>query len=124
MSQNFGFSEEAMRGLQDLERRSPPREIRDLLESGALTRGMPRQSRQREFKRPHYWGHRERLCTRFLEGGGNAMPEYEVPEMILFNAIGRIDVKPLVKTLLATFGDLNDVIAAPQRDCCRSRART
>jgi DNA repair protein RadC len=42
------------------------------------------------------------------------MPEYELLEMILFNAIGRIDVKPLAKTLLATFGDLNGVIAAPR----------
>lgn len=33
---------------------------------------------------------------------------------MLFNAIDRIDVKPLAKTLLATFGDLNGVVAASE----------
>ncbi|WP_378979797.1 RadC family protein [Paracoccus rhizosphaerae] len=64
--------------------------------------------------RPHYWGHRERLRTRFLEGGHAPMPEYELLELLLFNAIGKIDVKPLAKRLLATFGDLNGVIAASE----------
>ncbi|WP_010438253.1 hypothetical protein [Ruegeria conchae] len=40
------------------------------------------------------------------------MPEYELLELLLFNAIPRIDVKPLAKHLLAEFGDLNGVIAA------------
>ncbi|SLN29507.1 hypothetical protein RUM8411_01190 [Ruegeria meonggei] len=40
------------------------------------------------------------------------MPEYELLELLLFNAIQRIDVKPLAKRLLAEFGDLNGVIAA------------
>ena len=40
------------------------------------------------------------------------MPEYELLELVLFNAIERIDVKPLAKALLATFGDLNGVVAA------------
>lgn len=42
------------------------------------------------------------------------MPEYELLELVLFNAIPRIDVKPLAKRLLATFGDLNGVIAASE----------
>jgi DNA repair protein RadC len=63
-------------------------------------------------ERPHYWGHRQRLRERFLAGGHGAMPEYELLELVLFNAIERIDVKPLAKALLATFGDLNAVIAA------------
>ncbi|MEO1458526.1 MAG: DNA repair protein RadC [Pseudomonadota bacterium] len=117
MIRHPGFSEQALRGLEDLERRSPPPEVRDLLDSDVLSRGMPRQNPPSNtgFKRPHYWGHRERLRTRFLEGGADAVPEYELLEMILFNAIGRIDVKPLAKTLLATFGDLNGVIAAPKQ---------
>jgi DNA repair protein RadC len=65
-------------------------------------------------KRPHYWGHRERLRIRFLAGGHKAMPEYEILELLLFNAIPRIDVKPLAKRLLATFGDLNGVVAASE----------
>ncbi len=42
------------------------------------------------------------------------MPEYELLELMLFNAIPRIDVKPLAKRLLAAFGDLNGVIAASE----------
>ncbi|MEY8827469.1 DNA repair protein RadC [Sedimentitalea sp. XS_ASV28] len=64
--------------------------------------------------RPHYWGHRERLRTRFLTGGHKPMPEYEILELLLFNAIPRIDVKPLAKRLLAAFGDLNGVVAASE----------
>ncbi len=60
------------------------------------------------------WGHRERLRTRFLAGGHAPMPEYEILELLLFNAIPRIDVKPLAKRLLSAFGDLNGVIAASE----------
>ena len=62
--------------------------------------------------RPHYWGHRQRLRDRFLAGGHASMPEYEILELLLFNAIPKIDVKPLAKRLLAAFGDLNGVVAA------------
>jgi DNA repair protein RadC len=100
--ERFGFSEEAMRSLADMELRLPP------LDAPARPVGGPVP------ERPHYWGHRERLRTRFLEGGAGSMPEYELLELVLFNAIGRIDVKPLAKALLATFGDLNGVIAASE----------
>ena len=63
-------------------------------------------------QRPHYWGHRERLRQRFLTGGHDPMPDYEVLELLLFNAISRIDVKPLAKRLLAAHGDLAGVFAA------------
>jgi DNA repair protein RadC len=107
----FGFSEEALRGLADFERRLPPddalgRALRPG-EERAATDGRPVPDR-----RPHYWGHRERLRQRFLAGGHAAMPEYELLELVLFNAIPRIDVKPLAKALLAAFGDLNGVVAA------------
>ena len=110
-----GFSEEALRGLRELKRRTMPPEVQELFETGMISRGVPNPrppSRRRGSKRPHYWGHRERLRTRFLEDGGKVMPEYEILELILFNAIGRIDVKPLAKNLLAVFGDLNGVISA------------
>jgi DNA repair protein RadC len=42
------------------------------------------------------------------------MPEYELLELVLFNAIPRIDVKPLAKRLLEAFGDLNGVVAATE----------
>jgi DNA repair protein RadC len=62
---------------------------------------------------PHYVGHRERLRERFLSGGANALPDYELLELVLFAAIPRRDVKPLAKALLAKFGSFADVIAAP-----------
>lgn len=62
---------------------------------------------------PHYLEHRQRLRARFLEGGPDAMPDYELLELVLFAAIPRRDVKPLAKTLLAKFGGFADVISAP-----------
>ena len=62
---------------------------------------------------PHYLGHRERLRQRFLQGGSDALHDYEMLELILFRAIPRGDVKPLAKQLLAKFGSFSEVIAAP-----------
>jgi DNA repair protein RadC len=62
---------------------------------------------------PHYHGHRQRLRQRFLEGGGQALPDYELLELLLFGAIPRGDVKPLAKALLARFGDFAGVVTAP-----------
>ena len=119
-----GFSEAALRGLQDLDARVPPADAyaqpeparyaktarlgSDVTAGGGLVAGPDGALR------PHYWGHRERLRQRFLTGGHAAMPEYELLELLLFNAIPRIDVKPLAKRLLAAFGDLNGVIAASE----------
>lgn len=64
--------------------------------------------------KPHYAGHRERLRERFLAGGSDALPDYELLELVLFAAIPRRDVKPLAKALLARFGSFADVIAAPR----------
>src|SRR5579872_2019458 len=58
-------------------------------------------------------GHRERLRERFLEGGADSMPDYELMELVLFAAIPRRDVKPLAKQLIAQFGSFAEVIAAP-----------
>ncbi len=65
-------------------------------------------------KQPSYIAdHRKRLRTRFMEGGAAAMPDYELLELVLFRAIPRMDVKPLARLLLETFGDFNRVISAP-----------
>lgn len=110
-----GFSEDALRGLAELEMRSRPPDAVMLDTRSRARPSQPRSPGSRTgWQRPHYWGHRERLRTRFLSGGGDALPDYELLEMILFNAIGRKDVKPLAKDLLATFGDLNGVIAASE----------
>jgi DNA repair protein RadC len=64
---------------------------------------------------PHYLGHRDRLRERFREGGEDALPNYELLELILFAAIPRIDTKPLAKRMLDTFGgDLAELLAAPR----------
>jgi DNA repair protein RadC len=59
-------------------------------------------------------GHRERLRARFLKGGADALPDYELLELTLFAAISRRDTKPLAKALLARFGSFAEVIAAPR----------
>ncbi len=57
--------------------------------------------------------HRRRLRARFVEGGAAAIPDYELLELILFRALPRIDVKPLARRLIDTFGDFGRVISAP-----------
>jgi len=52
---------------------------------------------------PHYLGHRERLRERLREGGEDALPDYEILELLLFAIIPRQDTKPLAKTLLDEF---------------------
>jgi len=54
------------------------------------------------------------LRTRFLKGGADAMPDYELLELTLFAAVPRRDTKPLAKALLARFGSFAEVIAAPR----------
>jgi DNA repair protein RadC len=64
----------------------------------------------------HYVGHRERLRARFVKGGGDALADYELVELVLFRAIPRRDVKPLAKALLARFGSFAGVVSArPER---------
>ncbi|WP_353471193.1 DNA repair protein RadC [Salipiger sp. H15] len=57
--------------------------------------------------------HRRRLRDRFLAGGAEAVPDYELLELVLFRAIPRQDVKPLARRLLEHFGDFNAVVSAP-----------
>lgn len=66
-------------------------------------------------KQPSYIkDHRQRLRARFMAGGPDAMPDYELLELLLFRAIPRRDVKPLARLLLERFGDFNRVISAPE----------
>src|SRR5690606_32255826 len=59
-------------------------------------------------------GHRARLRRRLLEGGAEALADYEVLEYLLFSAQARGDTKPLAKELLRRFGSLAGVLdAAP-----------
>jgi DNA repair protein RadC len=56
-------------------------------------------------------GHRKRLRERFL-ASPEALPDYELLEMLLFAAIPRGDTKPLAKRLLSEFKSYNKVIKA------------
>lgn len=57
--------------------------------------------------------HRKRLRSRFLAGGAQAMPDYELLELILFRALPRQDVKPLARQLIDSFGGFGQVLSAP-----------
>ncbi len=64
--------------------------------------------------KPHYFGHRERLRKRFRDGGPDALPDYELLELVLFRAMPRRDTKPLAKAILARFGTFAEAMNAPE----------
>jgi len=57
-------------------------------------------------------GHRARLRARLLDGGAEALADYEVLEYLLFGALARGDTKPAAKALMARFGSLAGVLNA------------
>ncbi|GLS77235.1 DNA repair protein RadC [Oharaeibacter diazotrophicus] len=63
---------------------------------------------------PHYHGHRDRLRARFREAGADALPDYELLELVLFRSIPRQDVKPIAKALIARFGSFAEVLGASE----------
>ena len=64
---------------------------------------------------PHYTGHRQRLRERFLKGAPDAIPDYELLELVLFRALPRCDTKELAKQLIARFGSFAEVVNAPDQ---------
>jgi len=52
---------------------------------------------------PHYTGHRQRLRERFLKGGWDAMPNYELLELVLFRALPRRDTKESLRLVRSNF---------------------
>ncbi len=62
--------------------------------------------------RPHYLGHRQRLRRKLLDKGPDSLADYELLELLLAQALPRIDVKPLAKTLIKEFGGFAGAIAA------------
>lgn len=57
-------------------------------------------------------GHRQRLRQRLLDGGAEALADYELLEFLLFAAIRQGDTKPLAKALIAHFGSFAAVLTA------------
>ena len=53
------------------------------------------------------------MRERFLSGGASALADYELLELLLCQALPRIDTKPLAKALLKRFGSFAAVMAAP-----------
>ena len=64
---------------------------------------------------PDHTGHRKRLRQRFMKAGADALPDYELLELVLFAAYTRRDVKTLAKALLKRFGSFAEVISADPR---------
>jgi DNA repair protein RadC len=62
--------------------------------------------------KPHYFGHRQRLRERLLDGGLEPLPDYELLEFLLYAARPQGDTKPLAKQLIARFGSFAGVLAA------------
>ena len=57
-------------------------------------------------------GHRDRLRSRFLEHGTDAMEDHALLELLLFYACPRIDTNPLAHRLLDHFGGLPQIMDA------------
>ena len=67
-------------------------------------------------EKPDHIGHRKRLRDRFAAGGGEALADYELLELCLFQAIPRQDTKPIAKALLKRFGTYAGVLHAAPDD--------
>ena len=65
---------------------------------------------------PHFFGHRARLRQRLIAGGPEALPDYELLEVLLFAGNPRGDTKPLAKDLLQRFGSLAEALSADSDD--------
>ena len=61
--------------------------------------------------RPLHYGHRQRLKDRFL-ASPEALPDYELLELLLGYGLPQKDTKPLAKSLLAKFSGLRGVLLA------------
>lgn len=82
--------------------------------NGGQGTGQSGQGSFLEAPMPSYLGHRQRLRERFRVGGAEALPDYELLELVLFRAIPRRDTKELAKRLIARFGSFAEVINAPE----------
>ena len=51
---------------------------------------------------------------RFRDGEPDALPDYELLELILFRAMPRRDTKPLAKAILARFGIFAKAVNTPE----------
>lgn len=79
----------------------------------AKAKAKKKPKKQKAKQPPYVAGHRDRLRARFLVGGAEPLPDYELLELLLFRSLGNGDVKPTAHLLIETFGDFNAVLSAP-----------
>jgi len=65
-----------------------------------------------EIREPDYHKHRERLKSKFISSGLEALFDYEALELLLSFSIIRKDVKPLAKILLREFNSIKGIMDA------------
>ena len=63
-------------------------------------------------EKPLHLGHRKRLKDKFLQTSPCNFNDYELLELVLFQAIPRRDVKIIAKKLLSRFSDINHLVNA------------
>ncbi|EME70757.1 DNA repair protein RadC [Paramagnetospirillum caucaseum] len=80
-----------------------------------MTADPPLPGRAEAADAPDHRGHRERLRKRFLDAP-EALPDYELLELLLGAAIPRQDTKPLAKALIRRFGSFADAVTADVED--------
>jgi len=61
-------------------------------------------------------GHRGRLRARFLKDGIDSFEDHQVLELLLFQAVPRLDTNPLAHKLIQRFGSLSAVLEADPKD--------
>lgn len=61
-------------------------------------------------------GHRDRMRSRLISAGAEAVADYELFEMILFLALPRCDTKAIARSLKAKFGSFAATISASVLD--------
>jgi DNA repair protein RadC len=83
------------------------------MSGGLKDRGAGPEQRALFAEVDHRSGHRQRLKERFATAGPEALPDYELLELVLFAAIPRRDTKPVAKQLIDRFGSFGEVVNAP-----------
>lgn len=67
-------------------------------------------------------GHRARMRAAYLQGGGDAMPDHQLLELLLSISIPRKDVKPIAYALINRFGCWSRCLPPAQQICNKCRA--
>lgn len=61
-------------------------------------------------------GHRDRMREKFRQGGGEALADHEILEMLLFYSIPRLNTNETAHRLIDQFGSLSGVLSAKRHE--------